>query len=70
VDSVIVAAPIHTHYELAQAALLAGKHVLVEKSLMAFLAEALELMQIAEEQERVLMVGHTFLFSIGAFTCG
>jgi predicted dehydrogenase len=63
VDSVVVATPIHTHYELARAALLAGKHVLVEKPLTASLAEALELMQLAEEQERVLMVGHTYLYN-------
>src|ERR1700681_4089597 len=63
VDCVVVATPIHTHHELARAALLAGKHVLVEKPLAASLAEALDLMHLAEEQERVLMVGHTFLYN-------
>ena len=63
IDCVVVATPIHTHYELARDALLAGKHVLVEKPLAGSLPEALELMRLAEEQQRVLMVGHTFLYN-------
>lgn len=63
VDCVVVATPIHTHYELARDALLAGKHVLVEKPLAGSLAEALELMRLADERQLVLMVGHTFLYN-------
>jgi predicted dehydrogenase len=63
IDCVVVATPIHTHYELARDALLAGKHVLVEKPLTGSLADALDLMNLAQERNRVLMVGHTFLYN-------
>jgi predicted dehydrogenase len=63
IDCVVVATPIHTHYELTRDALMAGKHVLVEKPLTGSLAEALDLMRLAEERKRVLMVGHTFVYN-------
>ena len=63
VDGVIIATPVRTHYQLAKAALLHGKHVLVEKPLTANVAEAEELVALAEEQQRVLMVGHTFEYN-------
>lgn len=63
IDCVVVATPIHTHYELARDALLAGKHVLVEKPLTRSLADALDLMRLAEERTRVLMVGHTYIYN-------
>ena len=63
VDGVVIATPVRTHYQLAKAALLHGKHVLVEKPLTADVAEAEELLALAAEQRRVLMVGHTFEYS-------
>ncbi|HZU03426.1 MAG TPA: Gfo/Idh/MocA family oxidoreductase [Ktedonobacteraceae bacterium] len=63
IDAVIIATPVKTHYQLAKAALTSGKHVLVEKPLTANLGEAEELVALAEEQRRVLMVGHTFEYS-------
>lgn len=63
VDGVVIATPVRTHYQLAKAALLHGKHVLVEKPLTANVAEAEELVALAQEQQRVLMVGHTFEYS-------
>jgi len=63
VDAVVVATPTTTHYELALAALRAGKHVLVEKPIATRLAEAEELCALAERNGRVLMVGHVFLFN-------
>ena len=63
VDGVVIATPVRTHYQLAKAALLHGKHVLVEKPLTADVAEAEELVSLAEEQRRVLMVGHTFEYN-------
>jgi predicted dehydrogenase len=65
VDAVIVATPTVTHYELAAAALRAGKHVLVEKPIATRVAEAEELCALAEREHRVLMVGHVFLFNTG-----
>jgi predicted dehydrogenase len=63
VDGVVIATPVRTHYQLAKEALLHGKHVLVEKPLTANIAEAEELVALAEQQQRILMVGHTFEYS-------
>lgn len=63
VDGLIIATPVRTHYRLARAALLHGKHVLVEKPLTTSIAEAEDLVDLAAKQRRVLMVGHTFEYS-------
>jgi predicted dehydrogenase len=63
VDGVVIATPVRTHYRLAKEALLAGKHVLVEKPLTADVVEAEELVALAQTQQRILMVGHTFEYS-------
>ena len=63
IDAVVVATPIRTHYRLAKAALLAGKHVMVEKPLTANSREADELTRLAEERGLTLMVGHTFEYN-------
>jgi len=63
VDAVIIATPLATHTPLVRAALNAGKHVLVEKPLTSSPEEARELAALADAQRRVLMTGHTFLFS-------
>jgi predicted dehydrogenase len=63
IDAVAIATPIFTHHELAKRALLAGKHVLVEKPLAPSVAQAEELAELAERQKRVLMVDHTFVFT-------
>jgi predicted dehydrogenase len=63
IDAIVIATPISNHYELVRVALLAGKHVLVEKPLAGNIAEAEELRELAEERNLVLMPGHTFLYS-------
>ncbi|MEO7019013.1 MAG: Gfo/Idh/MocA family oxidoreductase [Ktedonobacteraceae bacterium] len=63
VDGVVIAAPVRAHYQLAKQALLHDKHVLVEKPLTASVAEAEELVKLAHERGRILMVGHTFEYS-------
>ncbi len=63
VEAVIVATPVSSHFPMAQAALRAGKSVLVEKPLAMSRAEALELIRLARENRCVLMVGHTFEYS-------
>ncbi len=65
IDAVAIATPVRTHYTLAREALLHGKHVLVEKPLTANVEEAEELVALAKEQQRVLMVGHTFEYNPG-----
>ncbi|MGK0289392.1 MAG: putative dehydrogenase [bacterium] len=63
VEAVAIATPVHTHYDLAKQALLAGKHVLVEKPMTDSSKKAKELVDIAEEKGLTLMVDHTFLFT-------
>ncbi|MHB8840623.1 MAG: Gfo/Idh/MocA family protein [Candidatus Aquicultor sp.] len=63
VDAVVVATPISTHHGLAKKALLKGKHVFVEKPLTADSESAKELVKLADMQQMVLMVGHTFKYS-------
>ena len=63
IDAVVIATPVRTHFQLAREALLHDKHVLVEKPLTASVAEAEELIALAQERRRVLMVGHTFEYS-------
>src|SRR6266487_1336796 len=63
VDAIVIATPVSTHFQLAREALLHGKHVLVEKPLTASITEAEELVALAQEQQRVLMVGHTFEYN-------
>jgi predicted dehydrogenase len=63
VDAVIIATPVHTHYTLAAKALAAGKHVFVEKPLAPSSELADELAELASVRQRILMCGHTFLYS-------
>jgi predicted dehydrogenase len=63
IDALVIATPVFTHYALAKKALLAGKHVMVEKPMTASVAEALELISLANEKKLILMVDHTFLYT-------
>jgi len=62
-DAVVVAAPAETHFALADAALRAGRHVLVEKPMAATLAEADALAATAGARGLVLQVGHLLRFT-------
>ena len=62
-DAVVIATPVRFHHAMAKAALLAGKHVFIEKPMAASVAECQELVDLARQQGVVLMVGHTFLYS-------
>ncbi len=63
VDAVVVATPTSTHHEVVKAALLAGKHVLVEKPLATDVHHGEELVELGHRAGRVLMVGHVFLYN-------
>jgi predicted dehydrogenase len=63
IDAIAVITPVWTHFELAKAALLAGKHVFVEKPFTASTEQAEELVEIAERKNLKIMVDHTFLFT-------
>jgi predicted dehydrogenase/acetyltransferase-like isoleucine patch superfamily enzyme len=58
IAGVAIAAPAERHFVLVRQALLAGKHVFVEKPLALEVAEAETLCEMAESRKRVLMVGH------------
>ncbi len=63
VDTVVVATPVHLHYEMARKSLQAGKHTFVEKPMTQTSEQANELVQLAARSRLTLMVGHTFIYS-------
>ncbi len=63
VEAIVIATPISTHFELAKRALLAGKHVFVEKPLAHTSGLAHDLVRIAADQNKTLFTGHTFIYS-------
>src|SRR5262249_45082246 len=58
IQGVVIATPAETHARISRAALLAGKHVLVEKPMALTFVEGLRLVRLAQQSERILMVGH------------
>jgi predicted dehydrogenase len=65
VDAVVVCTEASTHYDVVSRALLARKHVLVEKPITTVSSDAERLIDLAESCSSTLMVGHTFLFNAG-----
>jgi predicted dehydrogenase len=63
IDVVAIVTPVSTHYELARLCLENGKHVFVEKPFTATVAQAEELIDLAEQKHLKIMVDHTFLFT-------
>ncbi len=63
IDGIVIATPISTHFDLAKTCLLNGKHVFIEKPMTTTVADARELIRLAQELGRVLMVDHTFIYS-------
>lgn len=68
IDAVVIATPAETHYALAREALLAERHVFVEKPLVLNEKEGEELIKLADEKGLVLMVGHLLQYH-PAFIC-
>lgn len=62
-DAVVIATAVKTHFPLAKASLLSGKHTFIEKPMAASAHECEELVEIARQKGLVLMTGHTFLYS-------
>jgi predicted dehydrogenase len=56
IDLIVVATPNDSHFDLAQRALLAGKHVVVDKPFTTTVAEAVELATLVKKSGRVLCV--------------
>jgi len=63
IDAVAIATPVSTHYELALQALMAGKHVLLEKPFTSTSVQASHLIEEADRRGLTLMVDHTFLYT-------
>jgi len=63
VDAIAVITPVSTHFELAKKALKNGKHIFVEKPFTATVAEAEQLIELAEKKNLKIMIDHTFLFT-------
>ncbi len=62
-DAVAVCTPPETHFEIAADCMRAGLHAMVEKPMTVSTDEAKELCGIASDQDRILMVGHTFEYN-------
>ncbi|HAF06821.1 MAG: Oxidoreductase [candidate division TA06 bacterium 32_111] len=63
VDGIVIATPIETHYTLTKRGFESGKDVFVEKPLAGSSKEALELVEMSKKFGKILMVGHTFVYS-------
>lgn len=63
IDIIAIATPVWLHHKMGIEALNAGKHVFIEKPLASSIKEAEELVNLAEKQNKKLMVGHTFLYT-------
>lgn len=63
IDAVAIVTPVFTHYELAKLALENGKHVFVEKPFTSTVAQAEELIELADKNNLKIMVDHTFIFT-------
>jgi predicted dehydrogenase len=63
IDAVAIITPVYTHFELAKKALQNGKHVFVEKPFTSTIAQAEELVELADKKNLQIMVDHTFLFT-------
>lgn len=63
VDAVVIATPVRSHFEIAMAALQAGKHVWLEKPMAETSQQARALTDEAERRGKVLYVDHTFIYT-------
>lgn len=63
IDAVVIATPVGSHFDLAMAALKAGKHVLVEKPIASTAEQAQQLIAEAQRRRLVLLVDHTFVYT-------
>ncbi len=61
-DACVIATPAETHYELIEAALQKGLHVLAEKPLTLDVASSQRLCDLAKRQQKQLVIDHTYLF--------
>lgn len=65
INAVVVATPTSTHHKIVKNALENGKDILCEKPLTINVGESEELVELSKKKNRILMVGHVFLFNVG-----
>ena len=63
IDAIAIATPVNTHYDLAMAALKAGKHVWLEKPMTETSEQARRLVEEADKRNLTLIVDHTFIYT-------
>lgn len=63
IDAVAIATPVFSHFELARKSLISGKHTWVEKPLTASSEESVELCELAETNNALLHVDHTYIYT-------
>ncbi len=67
IDAVVVATPPDSHFEIASAAMEAGKHCLVEKPMATSSSDAKRMVALAEANNVTLAAGHTFAYNAGVW---
>ncbi|MBK9292947.1 MAG: Gfo/Idh/MocA family oxidoreductase [Oligoflexia bacterium] len=68
IDAIVISTPTATHYDLTKEALKNNKHVFVEKPLATKVEECEELVELAKNTNKVLFVGHIFVYNAGIQT--
>ena len=63
IDAIAIATPVDTHYNFAKKALMANKHIWVEKPFTSTSAQAMELINIADSRNLKIFVDHTFIYT-------
>jgi predicted dehydrogenase len=63
IDVIAIVTPVSSHFEIAKAALSNGKHIFIEKPFTASVAQAEQLIELADKKGLKIMVDHTFLFT-------
>ncbi len=63
VDAIVLATPVDSHYNLAKQSLEAGKHIWVEKPFTSTVADAEELIELADSKNLKIFVDHTFIYT-------
>jgi len=62
VDAVLISTPAPSHYSFARQALLADKHIFIEKPMTCLLADATRLVILAKQKKKILFVDHTYVY--------
>ena len=63
IDAIVIATPVSTHFEMALAAIRAGKHVFVEKPMSGSSSHAAQLVEEASRRRLTLMVDYPYIYS-------